>query len=389
MQSPTPGATPEHRGDLSRAALIVGSAARTWPVPGCGCVACRSRQPATDAALRVGDVRLAAGRLETPEGTRELRAGERYEPGGVRVVALPGARPQLPALVLGLGERTLLWSEGPGDLPDVSLDALADAGLAGAALDLRGSAGLPDPLHLAHTIARLTAVRALAPGCDVVAIGRTHELHPGVLAKRLAHWGARVAPDGTEFGAGHGTLAPTPQRRSARTLVLGPASSGKSAVAEDLLAAEPEVVYAATGPAPDEQDPSWADRVAAHRARRPPWWATDESGELIRLLAEPGPPLLVDALGTWVAAAMDRTRAWEDAPGWRVRVEGEVDAVVATWRQARRPVVAVGEEVGWGVVPADPGVAAFREVLGSLLRRLAAESEHVLLVVAGRVVEFT
>jgi adenosylcobinamide kinase/adenosylcobinamide-phosphate guanylyltransferase len=169
--------------------------------------------------------------------------------------------------------------------------------------------------------------------------------------------------------------------------VLGPASSGKSAYAEDLLAAEPEVVYAATGPAPSAEDAAWAARVEAHRARRPSWWRTDETGDLAALLAQPGPPLLVDALGTWVAAAMGRAGAWDDAPGWRRVVEGEVDAVVAAWRQARRRVVAVGEEVGWGVVPAEPGVAAFREVLGDLARRLAAQSERVVLVVAGRAVE--
>ena len=69
------------------------------------------------------------------------------------------------------------------------------------------------------------------------------------------------------------------------------------------------------------------------------------------------------------------------------RVEGEVDAVVAAWRQARRRVVAVGEEVGWGVVPATAGVSAFRDVLGGLARRLAAAERAGLLVVAGRVLE--
>jgi adenosyl cobinamide kinase/adenosyl cobinamide phosphate guanylyltransferase len=50
-------------------------------------------------------------------------------------------------------------------------------------------------------------------------------------------------------------------------------------------------------------------------------------------------------------------------------------------------VIAVGEEVGWAVVPADRGTAAFREVLGGLAQRLAGHSEQVLLVVAGRTVE--
>jgi adenosylcobinamide kinase/adenosylcobinamide-phosphate guanylyltransferase len=172
-----------------------------------------------------------------------------------------------------------------------------------------------------------------------------------------------------------------------RTLVLGPASSGKSAVAEDLLAAEPAVDYAATGPAPRPEDASWALRVAAHRARRPAWWTTHETTDLAGLLTRPGPPLLVDALGTWVAATMDAARAWDDAPGWREEVQEAVDAVVSAWRQTQRRVVAVGEEVGWGLVPPDAGSAAFREVLGGLTQALAAQSERVLLVVAGRSVE--
>jgi adenosylcobinamide kinase/adenosylcobinamide-phosphate guanylyltransferase len=172
-----------------------------------------------------------------------------------------------------------------------------------------------------------------------------------------------------------------------RTLVLGPASSGKSAFAEDLLAAEPAVVYAATGPAPGGDDAAWTARVEAHRARRPAWWRTDETGALPALLTEPGPPLLVDALGTFVAAAMDRAGAWDDAPGWRAAVESEVGGVAAAWRAARRRVVAVGEEVGWGVLPAESGGTAFREVLGGLARRLAEQSERVVLVVAGRTLE--
>ncbi|HYJ76595.1 MAG TPA: bifunctional adenosylcobinamide kinase/adenosylcobinamide-phosphate guanylyltransferase, partial [Kineosporiaceae bacterium] len=254
------------------------------------------------------------------------------------------------------------------------------------ALDLRGDDGAPDPRHLAHTLARLRAVDALAPGADVVALGRTHDLHPDLLQRRLRPWGARVAPDGSPVPD------PVPAPAAAlRTLVLGPAASGKSAFAEDLLAAEPAVVYAATGPVPGGDDADWAARVEVHRARRPAWWRTEETGgratTLAELLAEPGPPLLVDALGTFVAGAMDRAGAWDDAPGWRRAVEGEVDAVVAAWRGARRRVVAVGEEVGWGVVPADRGVAAFRDVLGGLSRRLAEQSERAVLVVAGRTVE--
>ena len=348
---------------------------------------CRDRTP--DCRRRCGSAACAspAGAVTRAGVTTTLRPGERLEVDGVRVVALPGpdAPGAPPTLVAGTPAGTLLWAQGPGPLADAALDALTGAGLAGAALDLRGAAGRPDPLVLAHGMARLRAAGALAPHTPVVALGIGHELHPGLLVQRLARWGARVAADGEPL-LGDDPAEARPDG-PLRTLVLGPASSGKSALAEDLLAAEPAVLYAATGPAPSADDPTWSDRVRAHRGRRPAWWGTDETGDVARLLAAPGPPLLVDALGTWVAAVMDAAGAWDDAPGWQGRVEGEVDAVVAAWRQARRRVVAVGEEVGWGVVPAAAGVSAFRDVLGGLARRLAAESERVLLVVAGRVLE--
>lgn len=46
--------------------------------------------------------------------------------------------------------------------------------------------------------------------------------------------------------------------------------------------------------------------------------------------------------------------------------------------------MAVSDEVGLGVVPATASGRMFRDVLGRLNQRLAAESEDVALVVAGR-----
>src|SRR5437868_10084100 len=103
-------------------AVVLGSAGEPWPVPGCRCAACRSG-PAAATALRLGEITLSAGRLDTPDGSRELRPGERYQAAGVRMVALPGVGPRRP-VVVGIGERTLLWSEGAGDLPEATLEAL-------------------------------------------------------------------------------------------------------------------------------------------------------------------------------------------------------------------------------------------------------------------------
>jgi adenosylcobinamide kinase/adenosylcobinamide-phosphate guanylyltransferase len=150
-----------------------------------------------------------------------------------------------------------------------------------------------------------------------------------------------------------------------RILITGGVRSGKSQEAERRLAAAPEVIYIATAqdyPGDDE----WSTRLAAHRARRPAHWTTVETGVLAPLLRAEGPPLLIDCLGLWLA------RECEDP-----------DALVAAWRDCQREVVLVTNEVGSGVVPATASGRAFRDGLGRLNARLAAESDEVWQCVAG------
>jgi adenosylcobinamide kinase/adenosylcobinamide-phosphate guanylyltransferase len=170
-----------------------------------------------------------------------------------------------------------------------------------------------------------------------------------------------------------------------RTLVLGGARSGKSALAEGRLAGVPEVDYAAPGPVPDEDDdPEWAARVRAHRARRPAGWRTCETLDLEPLLtADTGVPLLVDCLSTWLAGTMDACGVWAERPGADGALAARADGLVAAWRAATRPVVAVSNEVGSGVVPATASGRRYRDELGRLNTRVAAGSDQVLLVTAG------
>ena len=165
------------------------------------------------------------------------------------------------------------------------------------------------------------------------------------------------------------------------TLVSGPASSGKSRWAEHLaLGSGYAIIYIATGPSlPD--DPSWQLRLARHRQRRPANWqvwevAADLAPALKRLdIASLG---LIDSLGTWVAAHLERDNA-----SW-VQLRNELIAVIAA---GGAPLVVVVEECGWGVVPPTVAGGRFRERLGELQQRLAVQAGASWLVVQGRALD--
>lgn len=171
-----------------------------------------------------------------------------------------------------------------------------------------------------------------------------------------------------------------------KVLVTGGVRSGKSTHAEQLLVDETVVRYVAPGPTPEEDDdPDWADRIAAHRARRPPHWTTVETRDLAAALEAEG-AVLVDCLGTWLTALLDEAGLW-DAPADAVHahVVARTDAAVAALRSATRPVVVVTNEVGLGVVPEHRSGRLFRDLLGVVNQRFAAACDEVHLVVAGRV----
>lgn len=165
------------------------------------------------------------------------------------------------------------------------------------------------------------------------------------------------------------------------TLVSGPSRGGKSRWAEHLAGASGlEVIYLATGPClPDDE--AWQERLRRHRLRRPPAWGCREVGgelaaELGRLLD--GQLGLVDSLGTWVAAHLDR-----EPPDWELRCEELLGAIGA----CPAPLVVVCEETGWGVVPATAAGSRFRDRLGAMQQTLQAHSEAAWLVLQGRALD--
>ncbi|MFI0417054.1 bifunctional adenosylcobinamide kinase/adenosylcobinamide-phosphate guanylyltransferase [Spongiactinospora sp. 9N601] len=229
----------------------------------------------------------------------------------------------------------------------------------------------------------LRRVGAVDARTHVVAVGIDHRVaSEAELRRRLALWGARAVPDGTVVAAGD--APPATPRPARRTLLLGGSRSGKSAEAELRLAAEPAVTYVATGE--PGGDAEWRARVEAHRRRRPAHWETVESTDLAGVLraAAPDAPLLIDGIGTWLAAVLGECGAWDDDPGAEAAVAERCAELVAAWRRTGARVVAVSDEVGLGVVPATRSGRVFRDALGRLNQALACESEESFLVVAGR-----
>jgi adenosylcobinamide kinase/adenosylcobinamide-phosphate guanylyltransferase len=258
-------------------------------------------------------------------------------------------------------------------------------------------------LDLLGDPARLGALRhqgLVRPSAAVAVLAADHRVpSEEELARRCGYWGAVIPRDGDVLTAAPGPMpastapdvgaASTAPGQPRRVLVLGGARSGKSRHAELRLAAEPEVTYLAAGPYPDgaqpEGDEDWARRVAAHRARRAPWWQTVESSDAAKFLRNGTGVILFDGAGTWLAAVMEEAGAWHGADGAEDLIAARVDELVEAWRQTPARVVAVSDEVGSSIHPPTSAGRLFRDQLGWLNQRLAAESEEAVLVVSGRV----
>ncbi len=382
-----------------------------WPEPGCGCASCsaarrcgQTRAPTQivlDGIARI-DFPLRAG----PEGEGPQEAGPQRMPAGYLVGQVSGGL----EITAPDGSR-LLCAAGPGTVPRppdgtapydaVLLDLLGDPAQLGG-MRRRGLVTETTAVAVIHIDHRLPSERELARRCrlwriiaaadgdhiTVSARNRHGGQDPQGTQGRHDAQGERGMPDsahGCGYGQAHRSVAALP--RPWRTLLLGGARSGKSAEAELRLAAEAEVTYVApAGPGPGG-DPEWVARVAAHRARRPRWWQTVETTDLAAVLRSSTGGILVDSIGSWLAAVLDEAGAWSHPPGdpqVASRVAARIGELAHAWRDTRAYVVAVSEEAGSGVVPGTESGRMFRDELGRLNQLLAAQSEEALLVVAGR-----
>jgi adenosylcobinamide kinase / adenosylcobinamide-phosphate guanylyltransferase len=164
------------------------------------------------------------------------------------------------------------------------------------------------------------------------------------------------------------------------TLLTGGARSGKSALAARIGDAwSGGVTFVATAEALDDE---MRDKISQHRAARPPAWRTiEEPLDLVPAISDApaGDLVIVDCLTLWVANLLERGAT--DA-----EITAAVEATCKVAAARPEPVVVVTNEVGDGIVPADPATRRYRNLMGFVNAAFAREAGRVVLVVAGRAV---
>lgn len=162
-----------------------------------------------------------------------------------------------------------------------------------------------------------------------------------------------------------------------RTLILGGARSGKSALAERLAGESGrDVVYVATA---QPGDAEMAARIVHHRERRPRQWQCVEEpvhlADVLREHAREDRCILVDCLTLWLSNLLGDA----DAKCF----EREHDRLLDVLSGLQGDILMVSNEVGLGIVPLGALTRRFVDEAGRLHQAIAAISERVVFVAAG------
>lgn len=159
--------------------------------------------------------------------------------------------------------------------------------------------------------------------------------------------------------------------------VLGGAASGKSDVALDLAGGKAPKAFVATGQGLDDE---MAARIARHQATRSADWDTAEVPlELAAWFSSHGDryrTIVLDCVTLWLSNLIG-SRVTESA------IEKRVAALLKAVRTTSARAVIVSNELGLGLVPAEPSARAFRDVAGRVNQQIAAAADEVHMVISG------
>ncbi len=161
-------------------------------------------------------------------------------------------------------------------------------------------------------------------------------------------------------------------------LITGGCRSGKSRYALDYANRHfSKKVYLATCEALDEE---MAQRIEHHKKMRGPEWQTiEEPIAIVNEIEEYGDKvevILLDCITLWLSNLLMK---WNSDS----RIMDEVERFIDVIKQSQTSLIIVSNEVGMGIVPADPLSRRFRDLSGMISQRIAEVADSVIYMVSG------
>lgn len=162
-------------------------------------------------------------------------------------------------------------------------------------------------------------------------------------------------------------------------LITGGARSGKSAHALRIgEAMDGNKGFLATCLPLDEE---MRERIERHREKRGDHWETHEEPievcSAIRKMAHRYDVILLDCLTLWLSNLIEEFGRENDA------IERKLKELESLCADIKGTLILVSNEVGLGIVPANPLARYFRDLAGSANQRLARVSDEFYFMVSG------
>jgi adenosylcobinamide kinase/adenosylcobinamide-phosphate guanylyltransferase len=163
-----------------------------------------------------------------------------------------------------------------------------------------------------------------------------------------------------------------------KILITGGCRSGKSRFALDYANQHySKKLYLATCEVLDEE---MAQRVENHKKMRGPEWQTiEEPIEIVNKIRQYGGEvevILSDCITLWLSNLLMRQK---DDP----EIMDEVGSLIDTIKHNQTSIILVSNEVGMGIVSADPLSRRFRDLSGMANQRIAEWVDTVIFMVSG------
>ena len=160
-------------------------------------------------------------------------------------------------------------------------------------------------------------------------------------------------------------------------LITGGVNSGKSDFAEYLAKSYLEITYVALSE-PRPKDILWQKKIKIHKLKRPEYWNTIETLNLLPILESENNTLLIDSIGGFVLNLLNKNDEdwYENLNQLRIKLLGY-----------KKEIIIVGEQVGLGLVSEYELSNRFINRLGDVLKEITKIANQNWLTINGRAIQ--